>query len=129
MTATPTEIAASAAIAIRIGISGDEPPSSEEVLAPFPTFVADCVGDWDRFCATPLPLRPWPESWLLCPVPPSAVVAGATFPEPPEDEPPPEELPAVEPDSPDGAEAPPVPVSDFFAAASFLGSLLLPVGV
>lgn len=78
-TTAPIEIAASAAIAIRIGISGEEPPSSLEAL----------LTGWP--CVRPA--EPWsavaPLPGLLWPVPPPSPVPGlslACATAPPEDD-------------------------------------------
>ena len=61
---TPTEIAASARIAIRIGTSGEEPPSSdEEAVSTWRSLAACCTSGLGGRVALPL-------SGLPCPVPP-----------------------------------------------------------
>jgi hypothetical protein len=67
-TTAPIEIAASAAIAIRIGIKGEEPPSLEALLAAWP-----CVTPAEPWPAVaPLPGLPWP-------VPPPLPVPGLSL--------------------------------------------------
>jgi hypothetical protein len=102
----PIEIAARIAITIRIGISGEEPPSPEPD-------VVEATGS--EPCSEPseswAPLACWglvePLPWLLWPVPPSPLVVGLPFADaPPDEDPDPEALALPEalgdPDPPDG---------------------------
>ena len=98
---TPTEIAASTAMAIRIGTRGEEPPPLCEAGAP--------VG-WPVVCTGGLPLPVGPLPGLPCPVPLSLPATGEPLPfddEPPAEDPAPDEFEPVDPVAPFGAEAPP----------------------
>lgn len=102
-TTTTREIAASTAIAIKIGTRGDEPSSSlDEVDA----------SDWPPcFSAAPAGVPLEPASRLLCPLPPSLPAFGVLPPDeedgPPAADPVSEESEPVESDVP-GTEDPPL---------------------
>lgn|GEM_PF-4809330 len=110
MTTTPTEIAARAAIAIRIGTSGEEPPSDDdedegELLTGF----ADCTEPDFGPPVVALPGLPWP---VPVPVP----VLGLGF----DDEPPDPEPPPPVPVPPPVCEPPDSGLVDFSAFGSAL---------
>lgn len=98
MTATASEIPASAAIAIRIGTSGEEPPDEEE------------PGSASLAIASPAPTEPFPAlPWLPClpaPVPPAPPDAPDFFPDFDDEPPAAEPLPAAP------APPPPEPLED-----------------
>lgn len=94
------EIAASTAIAIKIGISGEEPSSSEEVGG----------AGWLVCCREPASLPEEPLPGLPCSVPPLLPVAA-----PPVDEDgfPAEDPPPDEPEVPEPGMAPPSAPEEF----------------
>ena len=116
----PIEIAAKAAIAIRIGTKGEDESSSEALSA-----LRGCPGWVADDCCVPVPLSPAfvPLPGLPWPVPPSPPEPGLAATDEPS-----EEDPELEAPEPFGAVAPPL-AEDFADELCFFGGLVFPVTV